>query len=59
MPKIIGHSSRVIDVDGLAIEELAGNVATNCDRISIAYVKVRAGNVEPWLSLRCSSSNNI
>ena len=51
MPKIIGGSSRVVDFDGLTIDELAGNVATCEDRISIALVKVAKPTAEPWLTL--------
>ena len=40
MPKIIGKSTTVVDHEGLTIDELAGNVATSNDRISIAHVKV-------------------
>ena len=36
---IVGTSRRVVDAPGLTIDELAGNVATNNDRISIAHVK--------------------
>ena len=51
MPKIIGGSSRVVDFEGLTIDELAGNVATKEDRISIALVKVAKPTSEPWLTL--------
>ena len=33
------------------IEELAGNVATREDGLSIAFVRARAGAAEPWLTL--------
>ena len=36
---IVGTSSRVVDAPGLTIDELAGNIASNEDRISIAHVK--------------------
>ena len=36
---IVGTSRRVVDAPGLTIDELAGNVASNEDRISIAHVK--------------------
>ena len=36
---IVGTSRRVVDAPGLTIDELAGNVASNDDRISIAHVK--------------------
>ena len=51
MPKIVGASSRVVDHEGLTIDELAGNVATSNDRISIAHVKVANASSEPWLTL--------
>lgn len=40
-----------MDSDGFTIDELAGNVASNSDRLSIAYVKAAAGTAEPWLTL--------
>mmetsp|Transcript_100343 Transcript_100343/g.323847 ORF Transcript_100343/g.323847 Transcript_100343/m.323847 type:complete len:420 (+) Transcript_100343:87-1346(+) len=51
MPCILGSSVRVVETGELCIEELAGNVATKCDRISIALVKVDAPTSEPWLTL--------
>lgn len=51
MATIVGGSTRVVDADGLSIDELAGNVATKQDTISIALVKARAGTSEPWLTL--------
>mmetsp|Transcript_50766 Transcript_50766/g.120654 ORF Transcript_50766/g.120654 Transcript_50766/m.120654 type:complete len:292 (+) Transcript_50766:73-948(+) len=51
MASIVGQSSRVVDADGFSIDELAGNVATQNDRLSIAYVKAKAGTAEPWLTL--------
>lgn len=39
------------DGHGLTIDELAGNVATSEDRISIAHVNVTAPTSEPWLTL--------
>lgn len=48
---IVGGSTRVVDADGLTIDELAGNVATSSDTISIALVKAKAGTSEPWLTL--------
>ena len=51
MPRIVGGSARVVDFEGLTIDELAGNVATNEDRISIALVKVAEPSSEPWLTL--------
>ncbi|KAL3904703.1 MAG: hypothetical protein SGARI_004806 [Bacillariaceae sp.] len=52
MPKLIGSSQVVVEVDGvLKIDELAGNVATEDDTISIAYVTVSEPTAEPWLTL--------
>jgi len=51
MPRIVGESSRVVDTGDLSIDELAGNVASKSDRISIALVKVSAPTAEPWLTL--------
>ena len=51
MPHIVGASARVVDHEGLTIDELAGNVATRSDDISIAHVKVAAPTAEPWLTL--------
>jgi len=41
----------VVDAPGLTIDELAGNVATKSDTLSIALVKASAGTSEPWLTL--------
>ena len=51
MPKIIGSSKTVVQIDGLQIDELAGNVATNEDTLSIAHVTVSQPTAEPWLTL--------
>ena len=56
MPKIVGGAQRVVDHEGLTIDELAGNVATSSDRISIAHVKVANASSEPWVS---HSATNI
>lgn len=48
---IIGKSNRVVDAPGLKIDELAGNVATENDRISIAHVTADKGTKEPFLTL--------
>ena len=51
MPKIIGGSQRVVDDGkGLTIDELAGNVATSDDRISIAHVEIKGPTSEPWVT---------
>lgn len=51
MPKLIGSSKTVVDHEGLTINELAGNVASNEDTISIAHVSVANPSSEPWLTL--------
>lgn len=51
MPKIIGSSKTVVEHDGLTINELAGNVATSQDCISIAHVSITKPTAEPWLTL--------
>merc|ERR1712027_274432 len=48
---VVGTSRRVVDAPGLTIDELAGNVASNDDRISIAHVKAKKGTAEPFLTL--------
>mmetsp|Transcript_37429 Transcript_37429/g.99021 ORF Transcript_37429/g.99021 Transcript_37429/m.99021 type:complete len:273 (-) Transcript_37429:246-1064(-) len=51
MPRVVGRAEKVVDFEGLTIEEYAGNVATKEDRISIAHVQVREPSSEPWLTL--------
>lgn len=51
MPQLVGSCARVVDTGDLTIDELAGNVATKDDRISIAHVKISAPTSEPWLTL--------
>ena len=48
---ICGKSTRVVDIEGFTIDELAGNVASNDDTISIALVHAPKGTSEPWLTL--------
>jgi uncharacterized protein (DUF952 family)/mannose-6-phosphate isomerase-like protein (cupin superfamily) len=50
MPKLIGKATRVVEVDGLAIDEYVGNVGSNTDDISIAVVKISEPTSEPWLT---------
>lgn len=53
MPKIIGKSQRVVEVEGvLSIDEYVGNVGSQTDDISIAVVKVGQPTSEPWLTLQ-------
>jgi len=51
MPAIVGKSSTVVQTPDLKIDELAGNVATSDDTISIAYVSISEPTAEPWLTL--------
>ncbi|CAE7306891.1 unnamed protein product [Symbiodinium natans] len=51
MPRLVGDAARVVDTGELTIDELAGNVATKNDRISIAHVKITEPTSEPWLTL--------
>lgn len=51
MPRLIGKSTTVVQFGGLTINELAGNVASNDDTISIAHVTVSEPTSEPWLTL--------
>lgn len=51
MPEIVGNVARVVDTDGFTIDELAGNIASSDDTISIAHVHAKAGTSEPWLTL--------
>jgi len=51
MPKLVGSSQTVVEVDGFKTDELAGNVATSDDTISIAYVTISEPTAEPWLTL--------
>eukprot|EP00928_Gymnodinium_smaydae_P011334 TRINITY_DN14196_c0_g1_i1.p1 TRINITY_DN14196_c0_g1~~TRINITY_DN14196_c0_g1_i1.p1 ORF type:complete len:279 (+),score=48.86 TRINITY_DN14196_c0_g1_i1:120-956(+) len=51
MPQLIGGAVRVVDTGLLKIDELAGNVASKDDQISIAHVTVTEPTSEPWLTL--------
>ncbi|CAK9102801.1 unnamed protein product [Durusdinium trenchii] len=51
MVQLVGATVRVVDTGPLTIDELAGNVATKNDRISIALVKIAEPTSEPWLTL--------
>jgi len=51
MPKLVGKSTRVVEHDGLSIDEFAGNVASNEDTLSIARVVITTPSSEPWLTL--------
>lgn len=49
--EVVGSTVRVVDTEGLKIDELVGNVAGGGDEISIASVSAAAGAAEPWLTL--------
>ena len=51
MPRIIGGAVRVVEHDGLSIDELVGNVSTKEDSLSAAKVVVTEPTQEPWLTL--------
>jgi uncharacterized protein (DUF952 family)/mannose-6-phosphate isomerase-like protein (cupin superfamily) len=51
MPCIIGVKQTVVQHAGITIDELAGNVATKDDTLSIAHVTVAEPLEEPWLNL--------
>ena len=51
MPKSIGKNVIVVSHNGLEIVELAGNVATHNDTLSIAKCTVSHPTSEPWLTL--------
>jgi uncharacterized protein (DUF952 family) len=50
-PKVVGKASRVVETDGLTIDEYAGNVGSLDDRMSLAVVKISKPCSEPWLTL--------
>jgi hypothetical protein len=51
MPKIIGKSTRVVEHDGLTIDEYVGGVASQTDQVSLAVVKIAKPAAEPWITL--------
>lgn len=51
MPKIVGKATRVVETDGFAIDEYAGNASSKDDTMSLAVVKVSKPYSEPWLTL--------
>jgi uncharacterized protein (DUF952 family) len=51
MPKLVGTSTVVVDHEGICIEELAGNVASKEDTLSVARVTISTPCAEPWLTL--------
>jgi len=51
MVKIIGKTVRVVDFEGITIDEHAGNASTKEDTLSIATVNISKPASEPWLTL--------
>lgn len=51
MPRIVGEAVRVVEHDGLSIDELVGTVSTKEDTVSAAKVVVTTPTQEPWLTL--------
>mmetsp|Transcript_21609 Transcript_21609/g.50830 ORF Transcript_21609/g.50830 Transcript_21609/m.50830 type:complete len:215 (-) Transcript_21609:1370-2014(-) len=50
--RVTGRSVRVVEHDGVTIDELVGNVATKNDELSVAMVNVTVAPAsEPWLTL--------
>ena len=49
--KVTGQSIKVVEHDGLTIEEVIGNVATKNDNLSVAIVSITKPTSEPWLTL--------
>lgn len=50
--RIIGESIKVVDHDGLTIQECVGNAATRVDDLSLALVTVARPTSEPWLIIQ-------
>lgn len=48
---VCGTHTKVVEIPDLTILEMAGNVASNDDTISIALVHAKKGTSEPWLTL--------
>jgi len=44
-------SATVVDIEGLTIEELVGNVGTKQDNLSVAHVTYSKPSEEPWLTI--------
>eukprot|EP00804_Cyclotella_cryptica_P028175 CCRYP_011036-RA/>CCRYP_011036-RA protein AED:0.00 eAED:0.00 QI:87/-1/1/1/-1/1/1/421/307 len=50
--RMIGESIKVVDHDGITIQECVGNAATSVDELSLALVKVARPTSEPWLTIQ-------
>ena len=49
--RIIGEKANVVSTDHLSIDEVMGNVATDCDDLSVAIVTVTESTSEPWITI--------
>ncbi|KAL7535081.1 hypothetical protein ACHAXR_006261 [Thalassiosira sp. AJA248-18] len=49
--EVVGQSVKVVEHDGVTIEETIGNVATKNDDLSLALVTITKPSSEPWLTL--------
>ena len=50
--RIIGNRIKVVDHDGITIQECVGNAATGVDDLSLALVTVARPTSEPWLTIQ-------
>ena len=48
---LVGLAIKVVEHDGLTIEEIVGNVATRNDDVSLALVSITSPTCEPWLTI--------
>ena len=49
--RIIGEKANVVSTDHLSIDEVVGNVATQCDDLSVAIVTIAEPTSEPWITI--------
>ena len=49
--RIIGEKANVVSTNHLSIDEVVGNVATNCDDLSVAIVTITEPTSEPWITI--------
>ena len=49
---LVGQAIKVVEHDGLTIEEIVGNVATRNDDVSLALVSITRPTCEPWLTIK-------
>ena len=50
--KVLGQSIKVVDHEGLTINEVIGNVSTQNDELSMALVTITQPTSEPWLTIQ-------